>query len=67
VDWRSRASQIVDFIDFEIERKTYVVPDDFEMRIADKIGNITLAACKEVIYAYNLVTTSQQPGTKMRS
>jgi hypothetical protein len=67
VDWRSRASQIVDFIDFEIERKTYVVPDDFEMRITDKIGDIILAACEEVINAYNVVTASQQPCTKMRS
>ena len=46
---RSRAGQIIDLVDLEQDRMHYVVPYDFEVGVGEKMGDIVLGTCKEVV------------------
>ncbi len=60
VDGRSRAGEIVDFIDLHIERKGHIVAYEFKARVADEMGDIGLGAGKEIVDANNIVALSKE-------
>ncbi len=44
VDRRRWAGQVVDLVDLDIKRERYIVPKDFETRMADQMGDVVLGA-----------------------
>jgi hypothetical protein len=50
---RGRASEIVDLVHLDIERKRHVVPEQFETRMREKMLDIPARAGKEIIDAYD--------------
>ena len=55
-----RTSQIEDFIDFQIKRKSYVVPDDLELGTAEESTEVVLATSVEVIHAQHFMPGADQ-------
>ena len=60
VYWRGRARQIIDLIDLNIERKRYVMSDQFEIFVVEKTFDVALGTGKEIIEAKYVHTTGQQ-------
>jgi hypothetical protein len=58
---------MIDLIDLEQDRLNDVVPDKFETRVADQMGDVGALAAEEVIKADNLVAIVQQAFAKMRA
>ena len=48
---RCRAGKIVDFVDFDIERKRHVVPHQLEALFADEVRDVALRTGEEVVDA----------------
>ena len=51
VDGRGRASEVIDFVDFDIERKGHIVPQELKAGIADQMLDIPLGAGEEIVGA----------------
>ncbi len=54
VDRRRWAGQVVDLVDLDIKRERYIVPKDFEMRMADQMSDVVLCAGIEVVGANHI-------------
>src|ERR1035437_243229 len=67
MDRRRRASEIVDLIDLEQDGLGNVVTDHLEPIVTGKMGDIHLAAGKEVIEAEHFVPFVEKPFAKMRA
>jgi hypothetical protein len=67
VDRRGRAGKIVNFIDFQIERKGHVVAHEFETRMPDQALNVLLGAGEEVVGANDIVAIGDQAIAQMRA
>lgn len=65
MDWRGRASQVEDLIDFQEDRLDDVVADEFKVGAADEVSDIFLAASEEVINANDVVTTIDEEFTEV--
>ena len=68
VNGRGRAGQVKNSVNLYIKRKRHVVTHQLEIRMADLVGDIGFAACKEVVYTEHIVAvldkTITQMGTK---
>jgi hypothetical protein len=62
---RSRARQVVDLVDLEIERKRNVVAYRLEVSMTEETGDITACPGEVVIDAQDLVASSQQSLTQV--
>jgi hypothetical protein len=64
---RGRTGEIVDLIDFEINRKRDVVPDQFEALVAEKMFDVALGASEKIIKAEHIGAAGQQAFAEMRT
>ena len=64
---RSWTGEVENPIDLNIERKRNVVPNQFEARLREKMGDIRLLARKEIVNAKNVVSLVEQAFAKMRA
>jgi hypothetical protein len=55
VDRRGRAREVVDLVYFYIKWKGDVVPDDFEMSVADELSNIVASPSKKIVDAQHVM------------
>jgi hypothetical protein len=67
VDRRGRTGEVVDLVDFDIERKSHIVPDQFEALVPDQIFDIAPRACKKIIDAQDFMTSREQGLAKKRA
>jgi hypothetical protein len=65
--WRSRSRQIVDLVDLVFKRIDHIVPDQFKVRVTEKMGHIGLTAGKKVIHTDNVMPLLHQPVAEMRT
>ena len=63
---RGRARQVVDFVDLDVQGESDVVPHRLEVRIADQVGDVVLAAGEIVVDAQHIVSVAHQTLTEMR-
>ena len=59
--------EIVDLVDFQIERESDVVPDDLEIRIADNVRDVLLAPGIEIVDANDVAAVGQEPFAQVRA
>lgn len=64
---RCRTGKIVNFVNFKIQRKSHIVPDKLETRIAVQMFDVALAAGEQVIRTHHFVAASKQAITQMRT
>src|SRR5882757_7188176 len=67
VDRRGRASEIVDLVDLDIERKGHVVAHDLEGGLAEQWFDVAARTCEIVVDAENLALLLEQPCAQMRT
>jgi hypothetical protein len=67
VNRRSRAGEVVDLIDLDIERKGHVVPNKLEPMMVEQMINVALRASEEIVDTYDVPTISEQSLTEMRA
>src|SRR5215831_10862781 len=51
VDWRCRASEVVNFVNLHIQGKGYVVTHQLKARVAEEMVNVALRSSEEIIDA----------------
>ena len=56
------AGEVVDFVDFDVERKGDVVPNELEARVRVQVFNIAFCASEEIIDAYHVVALGSRGG-----
>jgi len=66
VDRRSRAGEIVDLVDLDIERERHVMAHQLEARIAQAIDDVLLVAGEIVVDAQDVVAARQKALAEMR-
>ena len=66
VHGRGGAGEVVDLIDLDVEREGDVVPHRLEVRIADQVGDVVLAAGEIVVDTQHIVAVAQQTFAEMR-
>jgi len=62
---RSRAGQVEDAVDLELEGIDDVVAHELERGVRQKMGDVPLLAGEQVVDADHLVTVPQQPVAKV--
>ena len=55
MDGRCRTGQVVDLIDFEVDRVDDVVTDAFEMGISQEMADVVLAAGEKIVEAKDIL------------
>ncbi len=53
VDRRRGASQIVNIVNFDIQRESNVMPDHFEILMIEQVFDVALYAGKEIVDTHN--------------
>ena len=51
---RGGTGQVVDFIHFQIKGEAYIMPDQFKIRIVQKMNDVALGPGIEIIHAHNI-------------
>ena len=64
---RSRTSQIINLIDFHLERIDHIVPDQLEIRILEEVSNILLPTGEKIVQTQDLVPFVKESITQMRA
>ena len=64
---RGGAGQVVDLVDFQEDRQRDVVADQFEVRLAQQVGDVRLLAGEEVVQADHVVAFVDQPLAEVRA
>jgi hypothetical protein len=64
---RSGTSEVVNLIDFDIQREGDVVPEQLEMRMTGQVFYISARSGKEIVDAENGRSVRQQALAKVRS
>jgi hypothetical protein len=62
---RSRASQIEDLVNLDVQRETNVVPGELKSRIRQQMMHVVSSACVEVIDTQHFIAAFQQPLTEV--
>jgi hypothetical protein len=65
VDGRSRAGEIVDLINLDVERKRYVVAHNFEFGVVQELVHILSRSGEKIIYAKYFTAPLKQNGAEM--
>ena len=63
---RSGAGQIVDLVDFDVERKRHIVPHYLEVRLSNEMRDVVLRSREEIVDAQNRPPVGDEPLTEMR-
>jgi len=53
---RCSTSKIIDLVDLDVERESYVVPHDLEAMVIKQMIDIALRAGEEIVDAYDIPT-----------
>jgi hypothetical protein len=61
LNWRRRASEVVDFIYFDEQGECDIMANKFEPRVRMKMFDISFRTCKKVVRAENLMPFLEQP------
>ena len=64
---RCRTRQIVNLIDFHLERIDDIVPDQLKLRVLEEVSNILPSTGEEIVETQDLVALINQPITQMRA
>jgi hypothetical protein len=67
MNWRGRAGKIVDLVDLDEQREANVVPHELEPRFAQKVLDVHLRACEEIIQAKHLMPIREQAVDQVRA
>jgi hypothetical protein len=67
VDGRGRAGEVVDLIDFYVERERHIVTDQLKPMVIEQVIDVAARAGEEVIDAYDDSTIREQPLTEVRT
>jgi hypothetical protein len=54
------AGEIVDFIDFDVERKRHVVTHEFKPLVVEKRRDVVARACEEIVDAQYILAIGEQ-------
>jgi hypothetical protein len=65
MDWRSWASEIVDFVRLDVERKRHVVTHELEAGMSVEMLQVTLGAREQIVDAHYLVPLLEQAINQM--
>jgi hypothetical protein len=65
VDRRGRAGQVIDLVDFDIEREGDVVAHQLEIRVVEEMGDVVLGAGEEVVETDDVVAFGEQTLAEM--
>jgi hypothetical protein len=65
VDGRSGTGEIVNLVGFHVQGKTYIMADHFEIRVPEKMSDVSPSSRIEVINTDNFVTLFQKPIAEM--
>ncbi len=65
VDRRGRAGQVIDLVDFDIERKGNVVAHQLEIWVIEEMGDVVLGAGEEVVETDDVVAFGEQTPAEM--
>jgi len=64
---RCRTGEVINFVDFDVQRKGYVVPNELEARVVVQMIDVSLRSGEQVVYAQNLVAVLEETIAKMRA
>ena len=64
---RGGTGEIINLIDFEIERKGDIVADELEMLVVEQIFDVGSCAGKKIVDTYDLRALRQQRFAQMRA
>ena len=67
MDRGSRAGEIVDLIDLDVERERHIVAHEVEVLVLDEMLDVAPRAGEEIIDAQHIGAFPQQPLAKMRA
>jgi hypothetical protein len=60
LDRRRGTGQVVDFVDFDVQGKGDIVPQQFKARVCAQMFNVVLGSCEEIVHADDLITVGEQ-------
>jgi hypothetical protein len=60
MDGGSRTGQVIDFINLNIERKSYIVPHNLKMVIVHEVLDVVLGSGKKIIKTDDVVLFLEQ-------
>ena len=60
-----RASEVVDLVNFDVQRECDIVTQQFKPGIAQQVQHVIAAAGKKIVHAENIVPVSEKPLTQM--
>ena len=64
---RCRASQVVDVVHLDIERKGHIVAQQLKVRMIEQMGDVVLGAGEEVVKTDDIMAVVQQAFAKVRA
>ena len=67
MDGRCRTGQVIDLIDFEVDRVDNVVTDAFKMEISEQMTDVILAAGVKIVEAKEVLSVCEKPFAQVRS
>jgi hypothetical protein len=59
--------EVVDLVDFDVEREGHVVPDELEVRLAQKVRDVVLGPGEEIVDTQDVVTSGDQALAQVRA
>src|SRR5262249_29220850 len=62
---RCWAGQVVDFVDFDVERKRHVMPDQFKLSAVEEVLDVPFGASEKIVEAEHLVAFQQESLAQM--
>ena len=62
---RSRAGEIVDLVDLDLEGIDHIVPHEFKVRVGQQMNDVLLPAGEQVVEADDIVAVADQPIAKV--
>ena len=67
VDGRGRAGQVVDLIDFDVERERHIVTNQLETMVIEQVIDVAPHSGKEVVDTNDVATVREQALTEVRT
>jgi hypothetical protein len=65
MDRRSRAGEVINFINFDEKGKTYIMAQYFKVRNSEEMSDIPLSSGIEIVDTQYFVTLLKEPFAKM--
>jgi hypothetical protein len=65
MDRGSWAGEVINPVDFDIERKCHIMPQQLEPRLREQMSDVRLIAGEEIIHAKNVMPLGEQSFAQM--